>query len=288
MQKHNSIWKITIVLTIIVCLVNVSCGNSDMIQDGVESAEDLREPEINVKQGPVDIPHETGNNGTGVNISNEGNVITIENLGMADLKLTGEDSIEVSGGNAADFSVEKPAETVILAGRNITFTITHVPLSTGIKTAFVIIENNDFDESQYVFTVTGNSEPEINIKQTNTDIPSGYGSFDISAGQADFTIENRGTFELILTGSPIVSISGEDSEDFKVLASPPFSIPSNENAGFTIIFDPVDEVTKWGDKSAVVTIEHNDFDDDENPYTFMIPRYPATPGTEDLLGIWSG
>ncbi len=119
----------------------------------------------------------------------------------------------------------------------------------------------------------GAGDPEISIKKGVIDIPSG-GEVDIGSAVVDtpndprigtFTIENKGSGDLKLNGSPIISIDTADPDEFNV-GTPPYStIASGTNSSFTIEFTPKGSA---GSRSAVLTINNND--SDENPYTFTI------------------
>lgn len=115
-------------------------------------------------------------------------------------------------------------------------------------------------------------ESEIEVKQGTTGIPSGTGSYDFGEipfgtfGNANFTIENSGTGNLNLTGSPVVQISGADASAFSVITQPTSPVLPGGSATFAIRFNP----TNAGVKTATVSIANNQFNQDENPYTFTI------------------
>ena len=93
-------------------------------------------------------------------MSNTEIIFTIENLGSSDLELIGDPIVSVSGENADEFLTEQPADNFIPAGRNAVFKLTFSPLTIGEKTATISIENNDFNENPYTFTVIGKTKPE--------------------------------------------------------------------------------------------------------------------------------
>ena len=116
--------------------------------------------------------------------------------------------------------------------------------------------------------------PNINVKgkgQTiviNDNSPSftddtKYGSVNIASGSRSrtYTIENMGGAALTISA---VNITGADSADFSVTASPSASVASTGSTTFTVTFDPTTE----GTKTATVSITSND--PDENPYPFSI------------------
>ncbi|MCD4657344.1 MAG: choice-of-anchor D domain-containing protein, partial [Planctomycetes bacterium] len=236
-------------------------------------------PEINIKQGNDDIPCYTGFYDFGscsVNSSSEAIIFTIENIGYADLNLTGSPIVRITGLNAFEFSVNTSStNTTITPGNSTTFTITLSPTNVGNKAVIVSISSNDSDENPYFFTLTGIGTtplPEINIKQGSNNIPNSTGSYNFhgirvgaSSQAITFTIENTGYADLNLTGSPIVLITGTNASEFSANTSSTLStITFGNSTTFSITFSP----TSVGNKSATVSIANND--SDENPYTFTI------------------
>jgi surface protein len=119
--------------------------------------------------------------------------------------------------------------------------------------------------------------PDINLKGNGVSIVNGdvtpstadhtkFGSVDISTGSIvrTFTIENTGTSNLTLTGSPIVNITGPNASDFTVTTFPSTPIAGGSSTTFQVTFDPATA----GGKQATISIANND--PDENPYTFDI------------------
>ncbi|OQX06173.1 MAG: hypothetical protein BWK80_51170 [Desulfobacteraceae bacterium IS3] len=133
--------------------------------------------------------------------------------------------------------------------------------------------------------------PEINLKQGATNIASA-GSHDFgnvavgsSSGAITFTVENTGSSNLTLSGSPDkVGITG--STDFSVnqtLTSTP--VAGAASTTFTVTFTP----SSTAAKTATLSIANND--SDENPYTLNLsgtgttaPIPPVTAGVT-LTGI---
>ena len=167
--------------------------------------------------------------------------------------------------------------------------ITWVQMSSGMNTAEIWIMNSngsnkiqltnnsvgDFNPSFSPFTPANG--PEINIKGNNTDIANGdttpstsddtdFGSTAVEGGSVTrtFTIENKGNENLMLTGTPLVAISGTNSSDFSLTVAPSANIAPNSSTTFQITFDP----SSTGTRTATISIANNDAD--ENPYTFSI------------------
>jgi len=119
--------------------------------------------------------------------------------------------------------------------------------------------------------------PEINIKNGTASIVSGditpasgdrtqFGS--LAAGTTldrTFTIENEGTSDLTLSGSPIVTVSG--SSAFSIQTQPASNtIAASASQTFVVRFNPT--CTQSGLQTAVISIASNDTN--ETPYTFTV------------------
>jgi Tol biopolymer transport system component len=140
-----------------------------------------------------------------------------------------------------------------------------------------ITNNNVADWDPSFSPAQSVSAPEINIKGNDTDIvnsdttPSSSDHTDFGSTPIDgstitrtFTIENKGTANLLLNGNPIVQITGTGASDFSVTLLPSSTISAGESTTFQIKFDP----SASGARTATVAIPNND--SDENPYTFTI------------------
>jgi hypothetical protein len=225
-------------------------------------------PEINVKQGTNDIAssgsYDFGSSDVGVATS--AITFTIENLGNADLNLTGSPLIDISGTDAADFTVDQTStSSPVSASGSTTFTVTFTPSSMGPKSAVITIATDDMDEASYVINLTGTTPmPEINVKQGTNDIASSgsydFGSSDVGVATSaiTFTIENLGDGNLNLTGTPLIVVSGTDAADFAVdQTSTSSTVSASGSTTFTVTFTP----SSAGAKSAAITIANDDSDE---------------------------
>ncbi len=126
--------------------------------------------------------------------------------------------------------------------------------------------------------------PEINVKGNSTTIASGdttpsttddtdFGSTAVNGGTVmkTFTIENTGTADLTLTGTPKVSLSGTNAADFSVTTQPTSPVTASGSTTFVVTFDP----SAPGLRTATVSIANDDAD--ENPYTFAIQGTGTAP-----------
>ena len=121
------------------------------------------------------------------------------------------------------------------------------------------------------------AEPEMDVKGNGLSIQNGdttpdetdhtdYGVLPLvdSALTHTFTIQNTGTAELLLSGSPLIALSGENAADFEVVAEPDAVIPPGGSTTFTVRFDP----SANGLRTATISIANSD--NDNNPYQFAI------------------
>ena len=120
--------------------------------------------EINVKGGSIsiangfDAPFGLNNTlfaTTQLNTDSIEKEFTIENIGVANLNLTGSPLITIEGANPLDFIVTQQPTTPVLNGVAVTFKIKFNPSVAGLRTANVRIESNDSDENPYIFALQG-------------------------------------------------------------------------------------------------------------------------------------
>lgn len=194
----------------------------------------------------------------------------IENIGTADLVLTGGQPVTIGGTNADQFEVTTPPATPIAPGEIATFVVDFAPDAIGDKTATLSIPSNDPFQSDFVVTIEGTAvSPEINVHKEGTDIPSGTTGVDFGTsmtGEATdltFVIQNLGTAALNLTG-PKVEIEGPDAVDFSVKTYPDATVAAEQSSSFTVTFLPL----SVGAKTASVTIPNDDRD--ESSYVFNV------------------
>ncbi|HOL66453.1 MAG TPA: choice-of-anchor D domain-containing protein, partial [bacterium] len=262
-------------------------------------------PEINVQGNGVNIPNgdTTPSTADGTDFGNAVDVpgsvthtFTIQNLGTADLNLTGTPRVVISGAHATDFAVTSQPSSPVVPGGSTTFQVTFQPIERGLRTATVSIANNDADENPYTFAIQGQTtEPEINVQGKGATIPNGdtspstaddtdFGAVDINGGTVahTFTIQNLGTAILTLTGTPKVAISGTNAADFTVTSQPSSPVVPGGSTTFEVTFDP----SAVGLRTATVSIANDDLD--ENPYTFAVQGYGATSPVAAVVAPLSG
>lgn len=228
-------------------------------------------PEINVTDGTDNISvNGTYAFGAKTLNSNTDKIFTIENLGDANLTLSGSPILALTGTNADQFSIQAQPTTPIAASAHVHFTLRFTPTSAGAKVAAIAIGNNDADEATYTINLTGTgTDPEINVKHGVTSMVSGnsysFGTCTVATNtDITFTIENTGNQLLTLSGSPYIVLAGTDPTEFSVLSQPEGFITAGGSSTFGIRFTP----TGLGAKSATIAIASDDLD--ENPFNITL------------------
>ena len=204
----------------------------------------------------------------------------IGNSGDSDLNLTGTPAVLITGTHGSDFAVIQQPSTPQAPGSSVIFTIQFNPSDTGVRTATITIANDDSDENPYTFDIqgTGTITPEIDVQGNgitivnNDNTPDAadntyFGDIDVigSTSAKTFTIENPGSDDLNLTGTPRVAITGDAASEFTVTSSQPSTpVPPGSTVTFEITFDPA----AIGPREAAISITSND--SDEDPYIFAI------------------
>jgi hypothetical protein len=148
----------------------------------------------------------------------------------------------------------------------------------------ITVTSGGFSDESAQFNVT-DPQPEINIKVvdanylTNSTYAFGNQLSGTSTSAVTFTIENLGTKELNLSGSPLVEISGTNSSEFTVdISSTDATIPASETTTFTVTFSP----TSQGSKTAQLSIANDDGTGDENPYIINLTGTGTVSGSSDI------
>ncbi|MFW6181423.1 MAG: choice-of-anchor D domain-containing protein, partial [Spirochaetota bacterium] len=233
-------------------------------------------PEIRVTtEDGVEIPDGTGSVDFGT--VEGGNTVTrlftIHNDGEKTLFISG---AVLEAGDTNHFDLDLSGlSSHIEPGYSSSFSILFHPLADGALAAAVVIHNNDLDESEYTFEVTGEGtgttapQPDIQVLQGNQDL-SVTGGMDFGTVQQGyksapvvFTIHNAGDADLSVSGASV-----SDAANFMVdTASLPEVLGPGEDCWFGVTFTPTETGTTdtW---SADVTIDSDD--PDEDPYTFTV------------------
>lgn len=222
-------------------------------------------------------PSISDNTDFGVTDLTSGTIIktfTIKNTGTTALIIS---NPTISGAHASEFTITTyPSTLSINPGASTTFSVTFDPAAISVRSATINIINNDGNENPYNFNIRGTgSDAQIDISGNGISIANNdttpslvdatdFGSLDINlkTTSTTFTITDIGTTNLSIS-NPV--ISGVNAGDFTITAYPAtLSINSGATRTFTIKFDP----SAIGLRTAIVTIDNSDYDD--NPHTFTI------------------
>lgn len=199
---------------------------------------------------------------------------TINNTGTGALTLP----MPVSVAPATHFSVTTQPVSPVIAGGNTTFAITFDPTASGTHTATVSVPSSDSDEDPYTFDIQGGGLPAIEAggngnpidNRSYTTSPANgtdFGNVNASGGTVSNTFSlgnSSNSTPLTLTGTPLVTVAGQNAADFTVTIPPVSPIAPGGNTPFTIEFNPGAPGYRW----AIVIITHTDFP--ENPFVFMV------------------
>jgi len=139
---------------------NMITADTWTITDG---GKDCTQPEIEVTGNGVPIPNgdsfsspsdDTAFASMTVGGTPITHTFTISNVGYTDLYLTGTPTVVLSTGTHFNVT-QQPGSTTVVSGTAVTFQITFDPLSNSTKFDTVTIENNDSNESNYAFKISG-------------------------------------------------------------------------------------------------------------------------------------
>ena len=142
---------------------------------------------------------------------------------------------------------------------SVTWTATDVNGNTSTCVQLVNVTSPEIDLFGLGNAIADNSRKTSTLNGTN------YGNVCIgSTLNRTFEIRNNGTADLVLSGNPIVQLTGVNSIYFTVVSQPsPTTIPPGGVATFTIAFSPVSN----GAKIARVRIFSDDCDESEYNFT---------------------
>ncbi|HNW88503.1 MAG TPA: choice-of-anchor D domain-containing protein, partial [Bacteroidales bacterium] len=131
-----------------------------------------------------------------------------------------------------------------------------------------------------------NPLPEINIQSSSFDYftNSTYSFGNVTSGYYSsaivFTIQNTGTADLNLTGTPKVVLSGTNASEFIINESMTTTpVTAGSTTTFTITFSPISQ----GSKSAQISIANNDGTGSENPYIIYLSGTSTVNTVSDIV-----
>jgi hypothetical protein len=173
-------------------------------------------------------------------------------------------------------SSSSPTKWKINAPANQTVAFVNVKDSDASGGQLIAADGNSVDAGNNLNWTFG--APEMNVHNDNYSIPDGFvtpenfGTTGTTFGSVTrrYKVQNLGTANLVLSGTPIVQITGANPGDFTVTMQPTTPIAPGGDIPFDITFDP----TAAGTRTATVSIANND--SDENPYNFDLTGFAIT------------
>ncbi len=221
---------------------------------------EMNTPGINLQGKGVDIPsgsdnptteNDTDFGSTLVNGEAVVHTFSIQNLGAVNLLV-----YDITAGS--DFSIQETPDT-ITPGSSSTFQIVFRPRSQGIKTATIVINNND---RTYSFLVSGRGDIDTSIIVEIAPLSTNFGNVRVRKASAShtFTIKNK-TSDLLAQ----LSLSNSNRDEF-IVSHFPDTLAGGAIQNFTIKFRP-----KYsGARMATLTIEVNDTSRGHRSYIYLI------------------
>ncbi len=234
----------------------ISC-NSDMVQKGMEAIKDPRLPEINIKYNGENIPSGSGSciltGAKSDTICSEA-IFTIENIGTADLELVDSPSIKIENDDLNEFIISSfPPSNILDSGRNLTFSVEFCPINPYEKNVTIVIQNNDFDENNYSFTLRGIAVPQTDfrarlrrgIAPLDVDFESlsegnisllewdfnGDGTTDATGETATYSYTKSGKFSVVLTATGTGGSNYCIKTNYVTISNPAMNIIDNAFEG---------------------------------------------------------
>ncbi|GEM_PF-3075702 len=167
--------------------------------------------------------------------------------------------------------------TATVSGTGASPTITYVPNpdASGIDNFIVQVADADGTDTITVNVVL--DVPEASLKQGTTLLNTGsthdFGTLLLGRSplSTTFTLANLGTYNLLLTGNPKLTVSGPNPDDFRISGPTLSSIASGAQTEFTVTFAP----TSLGSKAITISIPNND--GNESPYILNLQGQGLTP-----------
>jgi gliding motility-associated-like protein len=133
-------------------------ANYNAAADVVQPLNVVNLPNMEVQEGTNAIASGGTYSFGSIDVGSSSNRITftITNSGGADLQLSGNPIVEISGANSSEFAVTQPtgATATVASGTSTSFEVVFTPTTAGARTATISIASNDAN-SPYTFTLNG-------------------------------------------------------------------------------------------------------------------------------------
>ncbi len=189
---------------------------------------------------------------------------TIKNSGNIDLILDDPLSVQLSGDNLSYFTIQQPNKKTLIRDETTDFTIILRSDSVGLKSLALKIPNNDIENKDFSFFLKSNivQEPDIQVIFSDAVINTNYEYtfpdtlFGSYSTDVVFTIKNKGSDNLILDSSPMITLSGNNAESFVITQPQNSTIVPGSSTIFKAKFYPQSNDFK----TSTLTLTSNDPD----------------------------
>lgn len=235
-------------------------------------------PEIDLERAGATIACNATDNAGAMTIGVPCNLTyTVFNRGGAPLNISG-----VSFGSPANCTTTlvTTLPAVIAPGAQADFQVELTPLSAGACTCLLQIASDDADESPYPFTIAGNASPppapEIDVQVQGVSVAAGSGvnTGSQAAGtptQLVVRLRNLGNADLLLSGAPLVQLTGLVNCSVTLMTPPGATIAPGTSTDATLQLTPAG----IGPFGFDLSIDSNDAD--ESPYTLHFSGVAGAP-----------
>ena len=197
---------------------------------------------------------------------------TIGNTGVGLLNLTAFNRIQVTGANAADFTVTAQPAASVAASGSTTFKLKFQPTIAGLEQAVVTINNDTDGKDPFTFAIqgTGTQVSKAQVVNGTHILAAGdttvqvsdntqFGTVESNNGSVTqtYSLKNLGSGPLTLTGTngAYGVVSGASSSGFTVVTQPAATIAAGASSNFTVRFAPGGTV---GAQLGTITFTTND------------------------------
>ncbi|WP_432670352.1 choice-of-anchor D domain-containing protein [Flavobacterium sp. SM2513] len=214
---------------------------------------------------------------TGINQTST-KTFSIQNVGDADLNLTGDPVVAISGDSSFTI-LAQPTATILESNENTTFVVQYAPNAAVTNTATITIENNDSDENPYTFAIQASGvEPIMQLDVLgNTVAIANADTTPDTTDNTDFgdvytVIGKKRIFTLQNTGNSLITINSITSSNANFTINlPQTTVNVNETVSFEITLVP----TSLEVVTSTITINSNAITN--NPFTFTVQGQGTDP-----------
>ncbi|MDO8490022.1 MAG: choice-of-anchor D domain-containing protein [bacterium] len=193
--------------------------------------------------------------------------VVLKNSGDANLLISGNPQIQVSGDNVADVSIIKEPHTPLKPGESTVLTIRFISTSVGVKSAHISFITNDYRLGLFSVVLSADArEPVLAITDANSQpvrsgVPVQFIRNEIETeSELALTVHNSGNDDLTFSR---FAFEGDDMKKFRISSRPSDILKAHSTSTLAVIFRSDDP----GMKNTTLVVES---DDREYP-VFSIP-----------------